>query len=365
TITQPQQLILSSSTTGSTCGQKDGSATVSVVSGAFPFTYKWSVSADSQVTATATGLGSGCYSVTVTDGNGCTSSVAPCVNDLGAPTVNLLTQTNVACNGDSTGFAQIAVSGGTPPYTYTWYNVNNVSIGQSTASAFNLSAGMYIGGMEDSTGCKGSVSVTITQPAKLTAAFSGITAVTCFGYCDGKATLTGTGGTLPYTYQWVDPNSQTTATATGLCPGSYNATLTDSMGCDTTLTVSISEPAAMVASVTTDSAYCGTSTGKACVNVTNGSSPFSYQWNDAAAQTTVCANNIAPGNYSVTATDINGCKAVAAGTVNNIPAGVSALSNIVTPSCKGQCNGAAAVSMSGTGTSPYTFLWSNGNTAQM
>ena len=64
----------------------------------------------------------------------------------------------------------------------------------------------------------------------------------CFGVCDGEATVTPIGGTPPYDYLWV-PGGQTTATVTGLCAGSYNVQISDSLGCIYTELVVIDEPA--------------------------------------------------------------------------------------------------------------------------
>ena len=83
-------------------------------------------------TATATNLFAGCYDVIITEGNGCLDTVNVCVFDLGAPTVSILTQTDVSCFGGCDGFAQIQVFGGAPPVQYNWYDQNNQSINQPT-----------------------------------------------------------------------------------------------------------------------------------------------------------------------------------------------------------------------------------------
>ena len=66
--------------------------------------------------------------------------------------------------------------------------------------------------MIDDVGCQATVSVTIAEPTALNAVISASTDVTCFGYSDGNATVTASGGTAPYTYAWNDPAAQTTAT---------------------------------------------------------------------------------------------------------------------------------------------------------
>jgi hypothetical protein len=102
--------------------------------------------------------------VVVTDGNGCSDDIYVCVQDLGAPTVNVLTKTDVSCHGGADGFAQIQVVDGTPPYNYQWSDSDGNSLGITTASINNLAAGTYNGSMIDAAGCQASVNVIINQP---------------------------------------------------------------------------------------------------------------------------------------------------------------------------------------------------------
>ncbi|MBN4062156.1 gliding motility-associated C-terminal domain-containing protein, partial [Bacteroidales bacterium AH-315-I05] len=364
-ISQPAQLILDSDSTNSTCGNADGTATVMVTSGLTPYNYQWGASAGSQTNATATGLLAGCYNVTVTDGNSCTAMRSVCVLDDGSPTILLLTKTNASCNGACDGFAQVSVSGGTLPYSYSWYDNSMNPIGQTTASASNLCAGTYTGETADGNGCIASMSVVITEPTLLVAVISLSTDVTCFGYCDGQATATPSGGTTPYSYQWNDINLQTTQTATGLCPGSYGVTIIDNNNCDTTISVTINEPADIISSTSFTDAFCNTASGQACVTIASGGiSPFNYVWDDGSSQTTSCANNLTPGIYNVTVTDANGCTEINSATVGNIPSGTATISSSINVSCNGLCDGQATVSMGGSGTAPYSYDWGNGQTGQ-
>lgn len=361
-ITEPIALVLASSTNGSNCNQNDGNANVTIVSGDAPYSYLWDGNANNQTTATASSLFAGCYDVDVTDGNGCVETLNICVQDLGAPTVTILTHTDVSCNGGNDGFAQIQVTDGTAPYTYTWEDCAGNNIGQTTASAFNLTAGCYNGSMVDNVGCTGSVSVTIIEPTALNAAITNSSDVTCFGYCDGSATVTVGGGTGPYTYLWNDPSGQTTATATNLCPGTYQVEITDSQSCTFTASATIGEPLEIILSTSDVDAFCGTSTGSATVNIdAGGVAPFVYNWSPTS-QNSAIATNLAPGTYDITVTDNDGCIQTAQATVGDIPPGLAAIGTILDVSCNGGNDGSIDVSMSGTGTSPYTYQWYNGLT---
>ncbi|WP_258540802.1 T9SS type B sorting domain-containing protein [Parvicella tangerina] len=359
TITEPTALVLGETTNGSNCNQDDGDATVTIVSGDAPFTYQWDANAGSQTTANATSLFAGCYDVDVTDGNGCIETLNICVQDLGAPTVTILTQTDVSCNGGNDGFAQIQVTDGTAPYTYNWEDCSGNPIGQTTASALNLSAGCYSGAMVDAVGCQASVSVTIDEPTALNASITASTDVTCFGFTDGTATVTAGGGTAPYTYLWSDGANQTTATATGLAPGTYQVTVTDNNNCTVTASATIGEPDEIQLSTSTVNAFCGTGTGSASVSVTAaGVSPFSYNWTPTSQATDV-ATGLTPGLYDVTVTDADGCIQTAQATVGDIPPGTATIGTITDVLCNGGADGTIDVSMSGTGTAPYTYQWYN------
>ncbi|MAP01589.1 MAG: hypothetical protein CMD01_02070, partial [Flavobacteriales bacterium] len=357
TITEPNQLVISATSTGSNCNQNDGSATVSIVSGTPPYIFQWDNNAGAQTTATATNLFSGCYDVIINEGNGCIDTVNVCVTDLGAPTVSILTQSDVSCYNSCDGFAQIQVFGGAPPVQYNWYDQNNQPINQTTASAFNLCAGTYIGEMTDSNGCQASVNVIINEPLELNGIISANSSVTCFGDCDGTVTVTASSGTAPYNYQWNDPNFQTTANASNLCPGNYSVTITDNNNCSLTIPTTIGEPDQIQLTVNSTDAYCNTNSGSANVILNNGGvNPISYLWTPSG-QTTSSATNLNPGNYAITVTDANGCTANSSTTVGNIPPGTASISNLTNTLCPGSCDGTATVSMSGTATAPFIYEW--------
>ena len=374
-ITEPVALELAGSMTGSNCNQADGTATVTVLAGVASFSYQWigkdingldSIMVD-QTSVTAVNLFAGCYNVAVTDGNGCIDTLNICVQDLGAPTATIFTQTNVSCNGTvgCDGFAQIDVQGGTPPLNYNWYDANNDPIGQTTASALNLCAGTYTGEMIDNVGCQATVNVTITEPSALNATISATTDVTCFGVQDGNATVLASGGTAPYSYAWNDPANQTTAITTStLFPGNLSVTITDGLGCELTIDATIFEPEVIVLSTSSVSAFCETPTGTATVAITSGGigSP-TYTWydinNDPIGQTTATAINLMPGTYNVTVEDANGCTQGADVIVGNILPSDVIIAATTDPLCFGDANGTATASVSGTGTAPYSYEWFN------
>ncbi len=358
TITEPIELILASSTVGSNCGQTDGSATISVTQGTPNYTYQWDAAAGNQTTATASNLGFGCYDVTVTDGNGCTATETVCVQDLGAPSITPLTINDVSCNAACDGFAQVQVSGGVAPYNYQWFDGNNnpVSGISTTPSLGSLCAGTYTAEMTDDNGCVATTSITINEPLALNGVIQASTDVTCFGDCDGSATVLASGGTAPYTYAWNDPAAQTTTTASNLCPGTYNVSITDANNCTFSMNVTIGEPLQIILSTSDVDAFCNTPSGSASVTIVQGGSGnLSYAWNPTG-QSSQTASNLTPGVYTVTVTDQDGCTANANATVGNIPPGVASISALTHVSCNGGSDGTMTVSMAG-GTPNYTYEW--------
>jgi len=96
------------------------------------------------------------------------------------------------------------------------------------------------------------------------------TDVTCNGGSDGTATVTVTGGIFPFNYQWNDPSTQSTATAIGLQPGTFNVIVTDVNGCTANENVTINEPSAITTSIVSTDASCGLNDGTATVTISGG-----------------------------------------------------------------------------------------------
>src|ERR1035437_9401895 len=95
TITQPAAIAVNTTTSNASCGQNDGIATATVISGGVsPFTYNWS---NSSTNASVTGLSAGPYSLTITDASGCTATASVSIGNNGGPTVSISSQTDVSC----------------------------------------------------------------------------------------------------------------------------------------------------------------------------------------------------------------------------------------------------------------------------
>ena len=183
----------------------------------------------------------------------------------------------------------------------------------------------------------------------------------CTEICDGQATVSATGGTLPYTYFWDDPLFQTTETAASLCEGTYYVTVTDSLGCSATdSVVIISTSDITLNTITADASCMAVCDGVATVFATGGTEPYSYLWNDPAEQTNAIATYLCAGTYCVTVTDFNGCYDTAYVTINSQ---YEIILNIdITDATCGNEDGSAAVSVENPFSPPFLYQWSSGDT---
>ena len=356
TITQPATLLAASITsqTNVLCsGQANGSATVSATGGNPPYIYSWNT-APVQTTATAINLTARAYTVTVTDASGCTKTASVTITQP-TPISIVITTTNVACFGDSTGTAIALASGGTPPYSYAWLTDPI----QTTASISNLPADNYILAVSDSQGCFKPAFVTISQPdSQFTTSITNQVNVLCAGSKTGSLTATGIGGIPPYQYSLNGGTFQASGIFNSLSAGVYAIDARDANSCTVNLSATITEPAnPLTALITgqTNVLCAGQSNGSATVTASGGTAPYTYSWNTTPVQTTDTATNLTAGNYTVSVTDAAGCLITADVTITQ-PTPVILTTAKTDILCSGDLSGTATVQVGG-GTPPYTYIW--------
>lgn len=356
TITEPASALTLSqgAITNIACfGESTGSATVNVTGGVGNYTYSWAPSGGTA--ATATGLAAGTYTVTVTDENLCQKTQNFTITQPAAAlTATPGAVTNVSCNGGANGTATVNVTGGTGTKTYSWS-----PSGQTTATATGLAAGTYTVTVTDANACTTTQNFTITQPSALVASIGSQTNVSCNGGANGTATVSVTGGTPGYTYSWA-PSGGTAATASGLVAGTYTVTVTDANACMTTQSFTITQPTTLTATQSQTNVLCnGGSTGSATVTASGGTANYTYSWAPFGG-TASTASGLPVGTYTVTITDANSCSITKTFTIVQPPA-LTATTSQTNATCS--TSGDAGVIPAG-GTTPYSYLWSNGQTAQ-
>ncbi|WP_460944016.1 beta strand repeat-containing protein, partial [Spirosoma daeguense] len=345
-VSPPLQLAMS--TTPVSCFQgANGQAGVTVSGGSGNYTYRWNTGA---TTSTLSGISAGTYSVTVTDGAGCSNSANVTVNQ---PTQLVLTAmpTAVKCFGGNDGSATASATGGTSPYNYRW------TTGATTATLSGIVAGTYSVTVTDANGCQQTQTVQINQPAQLIVS-TNPTAVKCFGGNDGQITTNVSGGTGPYSFSW---NTGTTSSVlTGITAGTYQVTITDANGCRQTATAQVNQPATLLTLTTSVTAVkCfNNRDGIASVTASGGGTSYNYQWSNGA--NTPSISGLAAGTYSVQVTDNNGCVKSASVDISQ-PTLLSLATSTTAVKCFSGNDGSATVSASGS-VGNYTYAWNTGAT---
>jgi gliding motility-associated-like protein len=354
TIVEPTALTVTPTIVDPHCQQSDGSATV--VGGGGAGGYTFSLNGGAFGAGSFNSLAAGTYTVTIRDGNQCTSNQPISLVDQAGPVATITASTNVSCKDGNNGSATVTATGGVTPYFYTW---NPTS--QTTQTANNLLAGVYGVTVTDASGCSASASIIITEPSQLLINATGVDPV-CNGQSNGTGSSSAFGGTQPYSYQWQVLPVQNNANAINLAPGMHNVTVTDAQGCTATTSINLNNPPLLTVAITRTNLLCyQVCTGAALATTTNGTAPFLYSWNDANNQTSQTATGLCAGAYTVNVVDFKGCTAVATTTITEPTLLTSAIVNPMDVRCNGDCNGSGAVTATG-GTGAYTYSWTNAAT---
>lgn len=344
-------------------GSTDGAITLDVNGAVPPYSFSWSGPNGFTSSQQSPGsLAAGSYSVTITDDNGCSTSLdiwlaAP-------PTLTIaLTRSDqggsaITCHGASDGSISTAVSGGNAPYSYSWTGPDGFT--STDADIIGLAAGSYQLTVTDDHGCTGVETIELTSPAPLVITPGGSTAAGCFGSNTGQASVSVNGGRAPYTYEWNTTPSQHSATAIGLAAGTYTVAVADANGCSTSATVAVGGPEAPLSLSISSwvNVLChGAATGEATAEATGGTPPYSYVWNSVPPQSGATATGLAAGSYTVEATDAAGCTAIRNVTISQ-PQGPLAVSGVqqYPVGCFGEDNGGASITVTG-GSGNYGIVW--------
>ena len=354
TVAEPNTLTISLNPSHvSTVGGNDGAIDLTVSGGTTAYSYAWSNGA---TTEDLTGISAGNYCVTVTDANGCTATDCVDINDPSCSMTVSTSVTNASCNGTLTGMIDLTVSNGTAPFTYLWSN------GAITEDLSGIAAGTYSVTVTDAVLCTASVSgVTVSEPLLLTVSTT-TTQTSCNGGSDGSIDATVSGGTAPYTFAWS--NGMNTEDISGLPAGSYNITVTDANGCVASESgIQVTEPTAISISANNinDVTCNGAQDGSIDVNVSGGTPSYTFLWSNGAV--TEDLSGLAGGTYTLTVTDANGCMMTSQGFTVGEPTTLSVSLSVTNVSTVGGNDGSIDASVSG-GTTPYSFLWSNGATTE-
>ena len=292
---------------------------------------------------------SGTYDLLTTNGPGCEYSETFIIDE--PEEIEIIEDiTDVSCNGLSEGSILLTVSGGSAPYS-TSPPSTEVSPGEFLLD--NLIAGSYSVDVIDDAGCVISVPFDVTEPEPLEVAFSFEDPI-CFGLPSGSITLVVSGGSTPYSIEWMELGVFDELSQSDLPPGDYNILITDTNGCTESLTVTLEGPLEITVEETINPILCnGDSTGSIELEVSNPIGDLNVLWiGDVTNPTDLNQFDLQAGEYEVSVIDENGCEYSETFIIDE-PEEIEIIEDITDVSCNGLSEGSILLTVSG-GSAPYS-----------
>lgn len=306
-------------------------------------TYLWSTGATTpSIQVNSTSL----YSVTVSNG---ICQAIDTINVIKSNLISSTQKTDIDCNGNTTGTAEVTGLNGITPYSYVW-NTN-----ATTKAISNLAAGKYYATITDSIGCSiVSDTMEFFEPIAITLSFA-VSNESCNTGNDGSIDLTATGGTGILSYNWN--GGVLSEDRNNLTAGKYIVTVTDANNCKKIDSVNIIRPNGFTSTENFTNISCnGANDAKVNYSLSGGSAPFTFTWSNGSGDS--LQTNLSAGTYSVLILDANNCSF--RDTVIVINPNVISSSLVGTNlTCFNNGSGSINLNASG-GTGALTFNWSNG-----
>jgi len=240
-ISQPNDLTFSAIVGNIACnGDAIGWIDANVSGGVPDYTFSWTgPNSYSSSSLDISNLNAGDYYLTVTDSNSCSKVFSKTISEPEKLFINISSNSDVKCYGESNGSVVLSGSGGVSPYLFSlngtdWQSLNTYS---------NLIANNYTFYIKDSNLCTNQINHTVTQPSSsLELELKSFENVSCNGANNGSITLEASGGTKPYLYSKDYKNWQNSNTFSDLNAQVYTFYVKDSNNCEKSLTKEITEP---------------------------------------------------------------------------------------------------------------------------
>jgi len=331
------------STATSCSGAANGTITATASTGTAPYQYSLDAGAY-QPGSTFNNVPAGNHNVLIRDAAGCISSQIPVTVAVG-PSLNVtVVPANTSCNGVNNGTITLTPTNGNSPYQYSL----NGGPAQTTNVFNNLVPGNYTVTVTDANGCVASnLPAVINAGAGLTASIIQ-TNVDCNGNTNGSIMVNvNVPATPPYQYSLDNITFVPGNVFNGLAAGNYTVYFRDNLGCTGTQNVTITQPAALAANISTQPVICnGQSNGIINVSVTGGVEPYQYSLNGTAWQSS-STFNVAAGTYTIYVKDNNGCIRTQSNIIISQPPVLTLTTAMQSATCNGGSDGTIIAAASG------------------
>ncbi|MEZ4913592.1 MAG: choice-of-anchor L domain-containing protein [Chitinophagales bacterium] len=358
-----------------TCSQANGSVTGIVAGGVTPYTYNWVNDNNPAVSVSTainlTNVPAGNYTLTLTDGNNCSTTAPFTITDQPAPQISGGTPNQSSCGQSDGSIVDVSITGNSTPITYVWTNAQTTNVGQGTVNGLvslnNIPSGAYTLSITDANGCTDTQNFSVSDASAPAISGGNIIETTCSVANGGVNGINVSGGDGNYSYSWTSNGSEvsTNQQLSNVAAGTYVLTVTDGAGCQDSETFTITDnPSPILVGGTATPPSCGQNNGSVTgITIQNGTgtSPFTYTWTDengfVVGGNNINLTNVGQGTYTLTVTDNNNCTDSASFDVINLSIPVIVVDNITVSEC-GIGTGTASVTVTG-GVQPYTFSWTN------
>jgi gliding motility-associated-like protein len=290
-----------------TCGNSNGSILgITTSGGTGALSFEWN--GNSVGSEDISNLTSGTYTLTVTDGVGCSSSAGPfTINSSSNPVIDItgILITDATCGNNNGSITGITTTGGSGSNVITWNgNVN------PDEDIFNLAGGNYTIVVTDGSSCsdtEGPFTINTLGSPVIDDSNIILTDATCSSPNGSIEGILVTGGTAPLEFDWNGATASSADTI-GISGGMFTLTITDANGCtDVSGPYTINSSAGPTASAIGTNISCfGMNDGSAIASAIGGDGNYSFQW--AGGPNTSSYTGLSAGTYTVMVTDGNGCQ---------------------------------------------------------
>lgn len=328
-------------------GDSNGGVSVVASGGTGLLSYNWNnqfVGPDNR------NLMSGEYTLSVSDENGCEKIYD---FEISEPLQLKISEevNDVSCFNESDGSISVNVSGGVPPYDYSWSSNSSFSFIE------NLNSGSYSIEVLDANNCMEQNSYSIVEPSELVASFEIENDI--ISKSASNVTVVVEGGTKPYAFRWNDTNLQNTETAFGLTGGIYLCEVIDANACRQIFEVEVPFRGDFTIQENITNNLCfDSSLGSIQLNISEGSGDFEIEW--STGESVDFITNLDNGIYMVTVTDINTENQIIEEFVISSPEEITLNTISIESTCFGVEDGAINIQPIG-GTGTFVIEWSNGD----